>query len=162
VYEYRTDAKEEVARPFRYPDTWPPVALWDDCPNWGRCLGEEGRRGQDETTIGPCRNQRYIDENVTLTAGEAFLADGRCLPALIGVERAQPRRVICFEESRIWAVDCNWYGQVEPNLTPEQKAMFPMRVLSRLSKNPRTARDRIAVVITEDGKTDWLKELPRR
>ena len=63
----------------------PPVKLWDETPNWRSALDEEGRAGQDETTLKPCRGQTTIHQDVSATAGDVWLPDDRVLPALLDI-----------------------------------------------------------------------------
>jgi hypothetical protein len=114
-------------------------------------LDEEGRPGQDETTLRPAGNQKFIGPDVDYTAGEAWLPGDRVIPALLEVANGQPRTIVCFDETKVWEVPCTAHPGAASALTDEQRARFPLRVASRLPRNPRDAGDTIRVVISEHG-----------
>jgi hypothetical protein len=144
-------------RPLRFTDIWPQPELWRTTPNWRRALDEEGLTGQDESTLKPGLEQRFIDDTVDFTAGEAWLPDGRIIPVLIGITAERlPHFVVCFDETFLWEFDCRLEGYATSLLTPAQADRFPVRVVSQLSRSPSDPGDTIRVVIDERGKiTPW-------
>lgn len=53
----------------RFTGEWPPPDLWKEYPNWEPALEEEGEPGQDETTLRPGEEQRFVI-GFGFTAGE--------------------------------------------------------------------------------------------
>jgi hypothetical protein len=125
-----------VPRRLRYTGRFPPRKVWDRFPNWTLALDEEGRRGQDETTLRPSDRQDTIDRSVTWTAGEVRLADGRrCFAALL-VDGGKLDTVM-FLDSRRWievrrTIGVGWEPGPKSGLRPNDTSIFPMRVRSRL------------------------------
>lgn len=60
----------------RYTGEWPPLDVLRKFPNWEYALDEEGFEEQDETTLRPEPEQRWITGNTAYTAGKATQADG--------------------------------------------------------------------------------------
>ena len=127
----------------------PPVDLWSRFPNWQSAYDEEGLPGQDETTLRPADNQVTIDDDVTFTAGDAVLANGQRVPALLGVLSGElgwvyvypePSQEICWMvtfdvPSQRWAaMNDEWFLEsAEVIRVPvKDSAVFPMKVMSRL------------------------------
>ena len=128
-------------------------------------LAERVRRGslpdQDETTLRPADNQQVIDDDVSLSAADAELADGTRLPALLSLIAgevglvfgyADARRDLCWVlrynvPTRRWmAMNEDWFLRGDPALVPvplDRPGTFPMRISSRL---PLAATGRPIVV----------------
>lgn len=127
----------------------PPLHLWDRFPNWQNAYEEETLDDQDETTLRPADNQQAIDDDVSFAAGEAVLAGGQKLPALLALVTGEidyvyaypnPSRDECWVlrsdlEGENWvAMNEDWFLEIQgilpvPLQTP---GLFPMRVISRL------------------------------
>ena len=138
----------------RYTGSWPPPEAWADTPNWKYALDEEGRAGQDETTLKPASEQAYISDESDYTAAEGWLADGRFVHALMGLLAGQPHQIICFEDTAYWEFTCG--AHEKSALTREQQDRFPVRIISRLSRDPRDPARRIRAIIQDSGQvTDW-------
>ena len=138
----------------RFTDSWPPPEMLKTIPNWIFALDEKGRPGQDETTLKPASNQRTIDHEITYTAGEAWLPDGRILPCMIGLEQGVAMTVVCFDAEKTWEVPCLPDGcNPVVTLSEEQASQFPLRVVSQLSQSKRDDSKTIRFMITNEGKT---------
>jgi hypothetical protein len=87
----------------RYTGRFPP--LRELCfANWELALDEEGRKGQDETTLRPCLEQRFIARETAWTAAEARLADGESLPALVCIDLIVPPNEVAIFFQRRWLI----------------------------------------------------------
>jgi hypothetical protein len=141
----------------RFTDGLPPVKCWRAIPNWKHALDGEGRSGQDETTIKPCKEQESIPENADYTTGETWLPDGQVVPAFIAVGSAgEPRHILCAGDVVVWEFDCLPEGFGVSALTAEQRARFPLRVVSHLSRSPGDPSRTIRVVVDARGRvTPW-------
>jgi hypothetical protein len=153
IYERPRVEKPRRSHRLRYTDDYPPPSAFDEFPNWCPALEEEGRRGQDETTVKPCVNQRALCEECCLTAGDCTLANGTTLPALIHLHDGTATSVTCFDLETHWSFSCHWQGPVAVDLTAEQRSRFPLRVVSRLSWSLKKPSDVLCLVISEDGRT---------
>jgi hypothetical protein len=141
----------DASRSLRYTDAWPSPPLWDDYPNWEHAYGEEGRSGQDESTLKPSRTQNHVHENAGYTAGDATLPSGVTVPALIHLRNGDPAGVTCFGPETIWTLHRE-LEEVQVDLTPEQLARFPLLVCSRLSRSRRKRSDTIRFVVDDHGR----------
>lgn len=127
----------------------PPVHLWDRFPNWQNAYEEEGLPDQDETTLRPADNQQSIDDEVSFTAGNAVLADGQTVPALLVVMSGEldavhvypdPSQDDCWIVSfdvpsgRWRAMNDDWFLETDGviRVPVGNAAVFPLRVSSRL------------------------------
>jgi len=153
--------RNSATQGMRFTDIYPPVELWETTPNWSYAIDEEGRRGQDETTLKPAKNQTVITEDVDYTAGEVWLPDETCHAALIQVSRGEPSGVVCFGDHAIWifpVVGPLDDRAVESRATEEQLRRFPLRVVSRLSRNRKHPTDNIRVLVDQTGKWSQLPD----
>lgn len=142
----------------------PPVSHWAGCPNWQNAYEEEGLPGQDETTLRPADNQQMIDDDVSLTAGAAVLANGLTVPALLGMLSGElgwvyvypdPSQDVCWMlsfhvQSERWvAMNDDWFLRSEGvmRVPVGNSAVFPIRVTSRLPL--QSTGDIIAVEIED-------------
>lgn len=129
----------------RFTGEWPPPDLWKEYPNWEPALEEEGEPGQDETTLRPGEEQRFVI-GFGFTAGEVEQANGQRLPALLSVcgevdgvtaftsekggwsiqRLGRPARWVCTIE--------DWLPEAErsPSVSLEDPSVFPLRVRSLL------------------------------
>jgi hypothetical protein len=89
-------------RRLRYTGRFPPLRELRFA-NWELALDEEGRRGQDETTLRPCLEQRHIAREAAWTAGEMRLAD-EALPVLVGIPLLGPPNELAVWFQRRWLV----------------------------------------------------------
>ena len=89
---------QRAHRRLRYTGRFPPLRELRFA-NWELALEEEGRPGQDETTLRPCLEQRYIARETAWTAGEMRLSGGESLPAWVQTRlpRAKGRRPWRFQ-----------------------------------------------------------------
>lgn len=131
--------------------------MWDEMPNWEHAYGEEGRSGQDETTLKPSRSQTHIHLNVAYTAADATLSSGTTVPAMIHLRDGEPDAVTCFGPDVIWTFHRQPASEdVQVELTEEQLARFPVHVCSRLSRTQRKRSDTIRFVVDNHGRfNDW-------
>lgn len=129
----------------RFTGEWPPPALWRQYPNWESALEDEGEPGQDETTLRPSQEQRFVLE-FGFTAGEVEQANGQRLPALLSMcdgidgvtaftsdhggwsiqHLGKPARWVCTVE--------DWLPESErsPSVSLQDPAVFPLQVRSLL------------------------------
>ena len=146
--------------PLRFTGEWPPPTLWNDYPNWEYALDEEEIEGQDETTLRPSEVQSYIHDDVAYTAGDAILADGQSLPAMLGVIDGSISSIDVFITAQdAWSIrwrstSGEWGPFVEDWLPKNQRMVsvslddsnvFPLRVSSRLPRSPNDEPFRIAI-----------------
>jgi len=130
----------------RYTKDWPPLEVFRDYPNWTFALDEEALEGQDETTLRPEREQRFITGDTAATSGDALFADGRSYLAIITLLKKAPISVDVFETAGPWRVrhesrTDRWFPHIETWI-PESERMrhvamsdsriFPLRVVTRL------------------------------
>lgn len=62
-----------------------PVEHWEDHPCWEFAIDEEGREGQDETTMRPC-DEPLITECTDVAMAYAVGANGERYPAVVSLE----------------------------------------------------------------------------
>jgi hypothetical protein len=127
----------------------PPMRLWSRFPNWELALDEEGLPGQDETTIRPSVNQATIGPDVCFTAGDAALADGSTVPALLCMAMGQLDQVYVYHnppEEHCWLVSVDplsqgWVAMNQDWLLKQagmlrvpvgDRSVFPVTLTSRL------------------------------
>lgn len=125
------------------------MGLWPRFPNWQNAYEEEGFPDQDETTLRPADNQETIDDDVTFTAGDALLANGQTVPAMLSMLSCElgwiyvypyPSKDICWVlsfhvPSQRWtAMNDDWFLQSGGlvRVPVENSSVFPIRVTSRL------------------------------
>lgn len=132
----------------RFTGDWPPPQYLKQYPNWGNAWDEEGEEDQDETTLKPSDEQRYIDDETAFTVAEATLADGKNCLAIIQVDCGDPQVIDVFEAESPWRLsfslpDQKWVPFVQswlplpqrmPSVSPDDPRIFPLRVISRLPK----------------------------
>lgn len=84
-----------MAKKLRFTGEFPPSKLWNEYPNWEYALDEETEEDQDETTLRPCSEKRFIPDDAAFTCGKAGQADGSTFPAFICVfnEEVKPDTV---------------------------------------------------------------------
>ena len=80
-----------------------PLEHWDAHPCWEFALDEEGREGQDETTMRPCA-EPLITENTDAAAAYAVGANGERFPAMVALRRDSVKYVMIY-------VDCKFDGR---------------------------------------------------
>jgi hypothetical protein len=154
---------------YRFTGEWPPLKVWLEYPNWQNALDEEEIEGQDETTLRPSDIQEFIDEDTAFTAGDASLANGESLPALLGMGDNRIDSVDVFVTAdHTWRVYWdyqanNWSPFVEdwlpehersPSVSLNDSELFPLTVCSRLprAKNGKPYR----LTIHADGSSEEL------
>ncbi len=148
----------------RFTGEWPPPSIWDEYPNWEYALDEEDIEGQDETTLCPSANVKYIDADTVFSAGDAQLANGEVLPALIElmsdeivgidvfVTAVDTWRVYLDPRNGLWkSFTQDWLPieERQPSVALTDTRVFPLSVESRLSRASSAGRYRI--VIRSDG-----------
>jgi hypothetical protein len=138
-----------VGEPLRFTGANPPVSLWPRYPNWQNAYDEEGLPDQDETTLRPADNQESIDDDVSFTAGDAVLANGESVPAMLGVLSGKLEWVYVYPDpslddcwvlsfdvpSQRWvAMNEDWFLQSAGIIRApvNDASIFPIRVTSRL------------------------------
>lgn len=89
----------------RYTDSLPPRDVIEARPNWVHAYGEEGRSGQDETTIRPHRREDVIDTDTDYTVGDVWFADGDSLVALMRISGTEVEQIDIYDNDRIWTVE---------------------------------------------------------
>lgn len=89
----------------RFTDSLPPRAVIEARPNWVHAYGEEGRAGQDESTIRPHRRQDVIDNNTHYTVGDVWFASGKCALALMRLSGTEIEQIDIYDDDRIWTVE---------------------------------------------------------
>lgn len=87
----------------RYTGRFPPLRELRFA-NWELALDEEGRKGQDETTLRPAVEQRYISRYTAWTAAQAKLSDGELLPALVNIGLLEPPNEVAVFFRRRWLI----------------------------------------------------------
>jgi hypothetical protein len=146
----------------RYTGCWPPIDVLAKYPNWIFALDEEGKPGQDETTIKPETQQRSISEETCFTAADAKLADGRVLTAIMRLAANALLGLDVFEEVDWWsltqqhgsrwqALNETWLPAEErrPTVSLQDRRIFPLSAESRL---PRDDGKHLTLRINCDGK----------
>ncbi len=153
-----------MAERFRFTGESPPPSLLDRFPNWQNAYDEEGMPGQDESTLRPADNQSTIDDEISCTAADAILADGRKLPALLEVLCGEAWVVYVYPEppsAKTWALRFDtpsqgwaamnekWFLQGEEDLPVplNDPGVFPIRATSRLPL--KRSNEKIRVVIAK-------------
>jgi hypothetical protein len=79
-----------------------PLEHWDEHPCWEFALNEEGREGQDETTMRPC-DEPLITEDTDAAAGYAIGANGKRFPAMVALQhpdRNSAKGVMIYVEGK--------------------------------------------------------------
>ena len=67
-------------------------------------LDEEGRAGQDETTLRPALEQRHIPRETAWTAGEMRLSGRESLPILVCIGLIEPPNEVAVFFQRRWLI----------------------------------------------------------
>jgi hypothetical protein len=136
--------------------------LWTRFPNWEYALDEESTPGQDETTLRPADELRFMIE-FGFTAGDVELADGRRLPAFLSVNGTVDGVTAFTSDSDGWSIQKlgappRWVCSRQDWLPEEQRSptvsfsdgdVFPLRVRSRLPA--RNSGQRLDFTLTPDG-----------
>src|SRR5262249_32696702 len=91
----------------RFTDKPVPRVVLENVANWVHAYGEEGRKGQDESTIKPQSQQRKIDTNTQYTAVDIWLANGDTTIGLLMLSSCDPRSISVYEGDCIWCVGLN-------------------------------------------------------
>lgn len=133
----------------RYTDEPPPREVLDDVPNWVYARGEEGRRGQDETTIKPHKMQKRIDDDTDYTAAQIRLVDGTKLVGLLRLSWGRVKGITIYQESELWRAEVGNVGEIPVET-------LPLEYRSRL----RYDGDHLHGTIAADGK--WSRIEPKR
>jgi hypothetical protein len=135
----------------RFTGEWPPQDLWDRYPNWEYALDEEDVEGQDETTLRPAKEQKFLTEDLAFTAGEVLQANNLRLPAILELSECRVVGVTAFTNPKDgWTVRAlgnpprwvciveDWLTEDErrPSVSFDQKEVFPIKVVSRLPAGP--------------------------
>jgi len=89
----------------RYTDSLPPQDTIEARPNWVHAYGEEGRPGQDETTIRPQGREDVITADTDYTVGDVWLDDDSSLVALMRVSGSRIKQLDIYDGDRIWTVE---------------------------------------------------------
>jgi hypothetical protein len=148
----------------RFTDDPPPRAILENVPNWVHAYGEEGRRGQDETTIKPQARQDRIDNNTRYTTADVWLPSGDTGLALLRLSSGEVTGLSVYEGDTIWCVRSRrltgrW--QIDDYCNPirvrlDDPSRFPLRYCSRL---PYTRRRPLKGMINADGSwSEWVIE----
>ncbi len=143
----------------RFTGRLPPPRLFDTFPNWEYALDEEGRPGQDETTLRPMRQRKYIAHGTAFTSADAYLPGGECYPALLEMHGEQLEAIVVFEDDEhTWYIRLNaregkWQpaasGSVGGAIASLSDAgQFPLRIMSRLPDGQRGKRIAIQILPT--------------
>jgi hypothetical protein len=166
---------------FRFTGQSPPPNLLGRFPNWQNAYDEEGMPDQDESTIRPADNQCTIDDEVSCTAGDAILASGQKLPALLEVQGGELWTVYVYPEPpspKAWAMSFHtpsqrwvamnekWDLQGEEALPVplDDPGIFPIRVSSRLPLEGSSDKIRVEIAKPHQPRTakDHLEKWKRR
>lgn len=94
----------------RYTDDWPLPEVLRDFPNWVTAFGEEGRRGQDETTIRPQKKQSRIDDNTAYSAGEVEFRDQTKMVCLLRLSWGRIKEIIIYGDNGLWCASVGTIG----------------------------------------------------
>jgi hypothetical protein len=129
----------------RFTGAWPPPALWAQFPNWEHALDEEDVPDQDETTLRPASEQRFVID-YGFSAADVDLANGSRLPALLSMNGGVDGLTAFASDADGWSVTrlgvpprwvCtvqDWLPEKQrsPSVTFSDPSVFPLRVRSRL------------------------------
>lgn len=138
----------------RFTDHPPPPEVLVEFPNWIHALGEEGRRGQDETTIKPQRGQSKITDDTEYTAADVWLADDAESVGLLWLSAGRPTGVEVYDGSGLWRLSVSRAGLWTP-VGPVPAGRLPLRYCTRLPYGRRPLKGRVAA----DGQwSEWAPE----
>ena len=137
-----------MPNPHRYTGACPPPDVIAQFPNWDYALDEEGKDGQDETTIRPEQEQSLITTATGFTGAEVTLASGECLVGLADVGIDGVDGINVFENGDWWRVFFHrptrrwrplieeWLPEAErrPSVSLDDARVFPLRFITRLPR----------------------------
>lgn len=149
----------------RFSGEWPPPDLWKQYPNWEPALEEEGEPDQDETTLRPSDEQRFVID-AGFTAGEVEQANRQRLPALLSMSGEVDGVTAFTSERGGWSIQrlgkparwvCtieDWLPEAErsPSVSLEDPLVFPLRVRTLLPA--RETGKPLEFLIRADGRID--------
>ncbi len=143
-----------MSKTHRYTGEFPPLEVLVQYSNWEYALDEEGDEGQDETTIRPEREQRYITSRTSFTVGNATQANGKTCRALLGVADGEVLSVDLFMDDENWRTLIKMPSGWCQSWLPKEKGMlalalsdpnvFPLHVKADL---PDAANKRIDLIV---------------
>ncbi len=139
----------------RFTDRPPPPEILKEYANWVHAIGEEGRRGQDETTIKPQRRQTRIDDQTVYTAVDIWLADETETVGLLWLSQGQPRGITVYDGGAQWRLLAWPPGGLWRPRGEVPEGRLPLRYCTRLPYRRRALKGRVAA----DGTwSEWLLE----
>jgi hypothetical protein len=166
---YPTEFYTAMSSHLRFTDAWPPAELLSDYPNWILAM-EEGRAGQDESTIKPDRQHQYLSDEVVYTAGNVWFPNDDSFPALIELNDYEPVGIVVYEDEHIWQLttseetDFLEWGSGSDVWTPSplnspqvslgDPSKFPLRLISVLPESKRVGQIR-RVISAKGIMTNW-------
>lgn len=137
-------SSEQEAR-LRYTGENPAIEALVQFPNWINAYDEEGVEGQDETTLKPDDEQRWITDMTAFTAGDIVFANGSTFAILIALVNGEVTGFSIYREpeSPYLSYDEYWslwsvlpdYGSQDRERSERwwKQQQFPARACSRLS-----------------------------
>ncbi len=147
----------------RFTGKWPPPELLGHYPNWVYAW-EEGRSGQNETTIKPAGLQECLSEDIVYTAGDVWFPDDDCYPALIKLRDYQPIGLVVYEGNAIWEIHHDsragrWtsFTSSDPPISFDDANRFPLRFISRLPESRKVGEIR-RVISPQGFAREWVYE----
>jgi hypothetical protein len=150
----------------RYTDTGPSRAVLAKVPNWVHAYGEEGRSGQDETTIKPQRQQDRIDDQTQYTTADIWFPTGSITLGVLFLASGRVTAVEVHESEAVWSVQYNGKNKVwwiadyrnPTKVTLTDPNRFPLKYCSRLAYKNKLP---IKGVLNPDGSwSEWIIEEP--
>ncbi len=148
----------------RYTDKPPPRSVWEKVANWVHAYGEEGKPGQDETTIKPQRRQDRIDHDTRYTTADVWLPDGKITLGVLTLTAGAVSALEVHDGDVKWSAYYNrqrriWHLETVPDSTGREtisEARLPLKYCSRL---PYVRRRPIKGIVNADGTaSDWIIE----
>ena len=148
----------------RFTDDSPPRHVLENVPNWVHAHGEEGRRGQDETTIRAQRRQNRIDDETQYTTADVWLNDGRIVLGMLSLSRGRVTALEVYETDAPWRIrhdprQMHWVVDAHRNARGASlgdSGRFPLKYCSRL---PYAKRRPLKGIINGDGsQAEWILE----
>jgi hypothetical protein len=137
----------------RFTDRPPPPEVLAEYANWVHARGEEGRRGQDETTIKPQRRQTRIDDDTEYTAAAVWLADDTETIGLLWLSAGHAIGITVYEGEAVWRLYAGRAGGLWRPLSPVAPGRLPLRYCTRL----RYERQPLRGVVAADGqRSEWV------
>jgi len=126
----------------RFTGANPPTELWRQYPNWRNALEEEGKDGQDESTLMPHEIQTHIGPFTSFTAGTARYVDGREFPVFLAVIENRIVGCYVYDGAVPWSIyfrgpqkrwlpyRADWLPEAErPRVVSfDDKSIFPLKI----------------------------------